>query len=146
MSFLKKPRILIIDDDPDFVSDMTAFLSSEFEVTSAENTILASDSWKKSPPECVLLDLNMPRCFADDSRWEGLSFLNHIRGKSDLYRADGIPVIVVTSSTGKSHISRAHRMGITEVYSKPVDIKRLKTTIWSLLGCRENDLTAPYDA
>lgn len=129
----RKPRILIVDDDPDFVSDMTVFLSPEFEITSAQNAVQANDSWKRLPPECVLLDLEMPKYFANDSRYEGLSFIAHIKSETDDYKTKHIPVIVVTSGAGQAHIALALRLGISDIYNKPINVKHLKTTIWSLI-------------
>ena len=132
-----KPRILIVDDDPDFISDITILLSSEFEIASAQDTVQAGDSWKKSPPECILLDLQMPKYYASDSRSEGLSFIAHLRKQPEGFKIGQVPVIVVTSSAGKAHIARAHQLGISNIYSKPFDIKKLVTTIWSLIESRK---------
>lgn len=129
----RKPRILIVDDDPDFVSDMTVFLSPEFEITSAQNTVQASDSWKRLPPECVLLDLQMPKYFANDSRYEGLSFIAHIKNETADYKNNQIPIIIVTSGAARAHIALALRLGISDIYNKPINVKQLKTTIWSLI-------------
>ena len=132
----QKPRILVVDDDPDFISDMTALLSSEFEVTSAANTVEARDSWKNKPPKCVLLDMNLPHYFADNPMYEGLAFLSHIKSQSSLFNADEIPVIAVTAGVVENYLKSVKQLGIAGIYNKPFDMKKLKTCIWSLIGER----------
>ena len=132
----QKPRILVVDDDPDFVSDMTAFLSSEFDVTSAANTVEARDSWQKMPPRCVLLDMHMPNHFGKHPDSEGLAFLSHVKSQPSAFDSDKVPVIIVTAGLENDGIKFAQQLGISTIYNKPFDIKKLKTSIWSLIGKR----------
>jgi CheY-like chemotaxis protein len=139
----KKPRVLIIDDDDDFVSDMTIMLSSEFEITSAGSTLEARDRWAKYPPKCVLLDLHLPRHFGDDPQTEGLSFIDHISNDPAMRSAVGVPVIAVTSGAGTAPAGKVQELGIAAVYRKPPDLKRLKTAIWHLIASREETFSGP---
>ena len=128
---------MIIDDDDDFVSDMTIMLSSEFEITSAGSTLEARDCWAQHPPKCVLLDLHLPRHFGDDPQTEGLSFIDHISNDPAMRSAVGVPIIAVTSGADTAPVRRVQELGIAAVYQKPPDLKRLKTAIWHLIAGRE---------
>jgi CheY-like chemotaxis protein len=128
-----KPRVLIIDDDDDFMSDLKILLSSEFDIDTASGTQQAWEMLNEHHPDCMLLDLNMPNYFGDNPDDEGFSFLEHIRGRFERRPTANIPVIVLTASKEARSLNRAREFGISDLYHKPPDIKRLKTSIWSLL-------------
>ena len=57
-----KPKILIVDDDPDVIFAMTAFLESEgFEVVSAKSGLEGIQRVQLDKPDLVLLDLMMEK-------------------------------------------------------------------------------------
>jgi len=130
----EKPRVLIIDDDDDFVSDLKVLLSSEFEVNSATGTLQASEILEEFNPDCVLLDLNMPVYFGDNPNNEGLSFLRYIRNEAALRSVSKVPVIILTARQKMDYLAETNEYGIGSLYNKPPDIKRLKTSIWSLIS------------
>ena len=89
----KKARILIVDDDPDFVEATKMVLESvPYEVVVARNGKEGIEVAKKKKPDLVLLDIIMPVR-------DGLA-------ASQLFKADpelsGIPVLMVTSFSTKS--------------------------------------------
>ena len=56
-------RILIVEDDCDLCGILTSILISEnFEATSVENGKKAIEEIKKTGPDLVLLDYNLPDC------------------------------------------------------------------------------------
>jgi CheY-like chemotaxis protein len=132
-SWNEKPKVLIVDDDADFVSDMKIMLSSEFEINSALNTREAQEILKRYRPDCMLLDLNMPIYFGDDPECEGLSFLQHIKNDPVLSASRQIPVIVLSVLSEPNAIRRAKEQGVTKLYGKPPNIKELKASIWDIM-------------
>ncbi len=131
--WLEKPRVLIVDDDTEFISDLKVLLSSEFEILAASGTRRAMEILSERQPDCLLLDLNMPEYFGKDPKDEGLSFLKYLREDADPRMAARLPVIVLTARQGENPIENAGEYGIAGLYRKPPDIKHLKTAIWKLV-------------
>ena len=128
-----KPRLLIVDDDLDFVSDLSIMLSSEFEVISSNNTNDAHSKFITYKPDCILVDLQMPQYFGSNPDREGLSLINHIRTNPDFTTAADIPVIIISAYADSEKTGRIKELGVSTIYSKPPDIKKLKTAIWDLV-------------
>lgn len=81
-------RVLVVEDDPDTRTLLTAFLGAEgFEVRGVENGGEALDALDEFDPDLILLDLLMPRM-------DGLSFLKALRRDS---KHRTTPVVVVTA-------------------------------------------------
>jgi CheY-like chemotaxis protein len=77
-------------------------------------------------PGLILLDLNMPRK-------DGREALREIKDNSDLCR---IPVVILTTSTARTDISRTYELGANSFISKPtqfdalVDVMRVLRQYW----------------
>lgn len=130
----RKPRVLIVDDDDEFMADLKILLSSEFEISTAMGTRRASELLARHRFDCLLLDLHMPGYFGNDPAMEGLSFLGHIRGDTDLNATEQIPVIILTAYAGPDSMAAAERYGISTLYEKPPDVKRLTAAIWNVVA------------
>ena len=141
-AWLDKPRVLIVDDDSDFISDLKILLSSEFEILAATGTQRAMEILSEHQPDCLLLDLNMPEYFGKNPREEGISFLKYLREVADPRIAARIPVIVLTAYQASNQNDYPAEYGISSLYHKPPDIKHLKTAIWKLVeGINNQDLS-----
>jgi len=140
-SWKVKPRVLIVDDDDEFISDLKILLSSEFEVNGATGTRQAKEMLDAYRPDCLLLDLKMPVYFGDNPGLEGLSFLKHIRTKTGFASANQMPVIVLTARSKLDDLAGVKELGVGKLYQKPPDIKRLKTAIWNLVEDVNQDLS-----
>lgn len=97
---MSKKRVLVVDDEPDFVAMMKEILVDEgFDVEIAYNGVEAVNKVKTNPPDLVLLDVMMPEK-------DGYQVCSEL--KKDDETAD-IPVILLTavadhvSSTQYSH-------------------------------------------
>ena len=133
-SWQEKPRVLIIDDDDEFMADMKILLSQEFDVATAMGTQRAHEMLGLHEYDCVLLDLRMPRHFGNNPDLEGLSFLKHLRSDMSMGSMPDIPVIILTAF-GDPVAQRAVReCGVEDLYHKPPDIKRLTAAIWNLVS------------
>jgi DNA-binding response OmpR family regulator len=117
-------KILIVDDEVDFVRILNAHLKAH-----GYNTVMASDAVgaitaaQKERPDLIILDVAMPG-------GDGLTVLRRL-GASD--HTSLIPVIVVT---GLAPTMRAEAIaaGAAEFYVKPVDIDILLACIRKQLG------------
>lgn len=87
MASLGKPKILLVDDDPEFLETYRLFLSRHFEVSTATDGKEAIEALK-GYPEAIVLDLKMPEV----SGYDVLDYMQLWPKTRD------IPVIIVTSS------------------------------------------------
>jgi CheY-like chemotaxis protein len=88
-------RILIVDDDPDFVEISRMILQSNgYEITSASNGDQALQSMRHDPPDLVLLDVMMSTVL------DGLNVSHEMQADSNL---KNIPVIMVSSIISSPH-------------------------------------------
>jgi len=103
-------NVLVVDDSAVVRQVATAVLSRErdFNVTSAADPLIALDKMRKSRPDVILLDLEMPRM-------DGLTFLQK------LMAADPVPVVVCSGLTGEGSETamQALEAGAVAVVTKP---------------------------
>ena len=109
-----KPRLLIVDDEPDLVDSLVMALEDGFEVHTAKNGRIALDRLTGEPFEVVLLDLMMPVISGED-------LLRALDGKPH-------PPIVVLSASRDLHETCA-RFGVTHYLQKPFRLPALLAKI-----------------
>jgi len=123
------PRILVVDDDRDFVDLTSMILTKEgYEVTSAANGHQALQVMKTERPDLVLLDVMMA------TPLEGVSVARKMVGDPAL---KAVPIIMVSSIDSSQHASLLpDDMHIpTDAWiSKPVDPDDLLRTIRRFLA------------
>jgi DNA-binding response OmpR family regulator len=126
----ERGKILIIDDDIDFVDSTRALLKDRYEVITANS---GDEGWSKlnENPDLVILDVLMNR------RGEGFIFCRKMRKDE---RFSGIPVIMLTSmrqQTGFSFLKDDPRderfLPVDEFLEKPVQPSELILKIEKLL-------------
>jgi CheY-like chemotaxis protein len=84
-------RILVVDDDPDFVEITKTILDSNgYQVATAANGEAALQAMRQNPPDLVLLDVMM------SSVLDGLN-VSHAMSEDPLLRK--VPVIMISSIT-----------------------------------------------
>lgn len=87
-----KGRILIVDDDPDFVKTTQMILmSGGYEVVVANDGKQGLEQVKDSAPDLILLDIMM------ESLFEGFSFLGTLRTAPEFDQFKTTPVIMASS-------------------------------------------------
>jgi CheY-like chemotaxis protein len=128
----RKRRILIIDDDEEFLSDLTILLSDYFHVEIACGTQEAMEKMRLSLPDCLLLDVEMRRYFGDDPDIEGYSFLQKLYGQILDNGMVKIPLVLVSSHDGRIPHSADQVYNIRARFSKPPDVNKLRRTITEL--------------
>ncbi len=83
---MKKNKILLIDDDVDFLASTKLFLESHnYEVNTAINTKIGLEVLESFHPDLIILDIIM------DTKLEGYNFLNEL--KSDPSKMK-IPIVM----------------------------------------------------
>ena len=118
---MTKKRILVVDDEKDIVEFLTELLEDHgYQVSSAYDGIEAMELIKKSRPDLILLDLQMP-----EETGTGLyRRLHHTKEYKD------IPVIVVSGLAG-SYVAVSKSVPVIE---KPPDEEEVLREVAKALG------------
>lgn len=125
-----KKKILVVDDDLDFLEQMTAILTGAgYEVNTAEGREAAEETLLKIKPDLVILDLMM------EEKDSGFVLGHQIR---KLY--PGTPMILLTAVTGATGLSFDTRnaeeqswIKVDRVLDKPVRPEQIKAEVRRLL-------------
>ena len=121
-------KVLLADDD----RVLTHLLSSRLRAKGAE-TIVAHDAMQafmsamKSPPDVIVLDVQMPG-------GTGLAALNRLKQSA---KTSQIPVVVLTGSVDLEAAASFKALGATEFLRKPVDPDELYRVLCTLLAPQE---------
>jgi len=111
-------RVLIVEDETDLgivFREFVKTLGHEAEVTgSAEGAL---ERLRRSPPEAIILDLNLPGM-------HGLEFLRRPE-----IREGAVPVVVVSGVASEEQAREALRLGAVEYIGKPVPLEVLGTVL-----------------
>ena len=111
---MAKKKILIIDDEPEFVDIIKMRLEAQgYEVLSANDGQSGLEKAGKERPNLILLDILMPKK-------DGYTFVRELKKDESLRH---IPIIVLT---GKPQMKDLFEMeGITDCIAKPFDSQEL---------------------
>lgn len=103
-------KVLVVDDSATVRQVLAAVLSEKhgFRVTVAADPLIAIEKMKKSVPDVILLDLEMPRM-------DGMTFLRKLMAESPL------PVVICSGLTGPNTDAaiRALEGGAVDIITKP---------------------------
>lgn len=122
-------KILIVDDDPDFVSVVRSILQPEgYEISTASNGDQALKAMKKDKPDLVLLDIMMSYV---------LDGVDVSRKMAEDPHLKGTPVLLVTSLTvtpESAMFPTDEDIPVDGWITKPVNPAQLKERIAALLA------------
>ena len=111
------PRVLIVDDEADFLELASAILEDAgFEVECARAAGEAIARAVRNPPDVILLDILLPGC-------DGLEILESLRGEPE---TRAIPVLACTALGARDSGPLLVRAGFDGLVSKPIDWSQLK--------------------
>lgn len=120
-------RLLIVDDNPQNVELLEAYLASlKCRVSSAADGIEALAAVQREQPDLILLDVMMPRM-------SGFEVCQRL--KSDPATRD-IPILMVTALNEVGDVERGAEAGTDDFLSKPFNKVELLTRVRSLLRLR----------
>lgn len=115
---VSKPRLLIVDDEPDILWSLSLLLEPSYTVTTAEDGYAALRALEETPFAAVLLDLMMPMM-------DGAA----VKREMD---ARGITTPVVIVSAFSDVAERAAQLGVRHWLPKPIDIPKLEALLGSV--------------
>jgi len=129
-----KTKILVIDDDPDFIDAVTLILETAlYKVVSASNPKEGKDKILSEKPNLILLDIMM------DSIFDGFSLCHAIKTSKEYKEFKDIPIIFVsavkekTSSRFQFKGEEQGLVGPDDYIDKPVEPEDLLARIEKLL-------------
>lgn len=105
-----QPRIVYIDDDRNQLALVERFLSGPFEVITAENGEDGLRIISETPPDLVLLDINMPKM-------DGYEVCTRLQATP---KTSFIPVVFLTAMEEEKDRARAFAAGASDFLVKPV--------------------------
>jgi two-component system KDP operon response regulator KdpE len=110
---MKRPRILIVDDDAAIRATLAEQLASrDYEITSAADGGEGFDRFRLDPPDLVLTDLAMPGV-------DGYELIRRIRSVS------AVPILVLSVRGGDAEKVRALDLGADDYVVKPFSMAEL---------------------
>src|SRR5207248_8168225 len=126
-TFLPQSTVLIVDDNPQNVELLLAFLESlPVKLVTAMDGVDALEKVKHHNPDLILLDIMMPRM-------SGFQVCRKL--KNDPATKD-IQILMVTALNELGDIEQASECGTDDFVSKPVNKFELLTRVNSLLRVR----------
>ncbi|MEX1183701.1 MAG: response regulator [Gemmatimonadota bacterium] len=119
-----RPRVTVIEDNPDNRLLVEVLLENTYELTLFENGKAALEGMAEAAPDVVLLDISLPGM-------DGPEVLTRMRQMPELA---AVPVVALTAHAMAGDRERYLEMGFDAYVSKPItDEKRLLSTIEDLL-------------
>jgi CheY-like chemotaxis protein len=110
-----RPRVLIADDDPDMANVVKTTLYNHADCEVVSNGLAAVLVIRESPPDALILDVNMPIL-------GGFQVLETIRKDPVLRR---LPVILLTASDDVADVRRGMELGADDYIVKPFGVNAL---------------------
>jgi DNA-binding response OmpR family regulator len=117
---MERPKILIVDDDPDLRRAMKIRLrANHYDTVQASDGYSAITMAQKERPSLIILDLGLPA-------GDGFSVLKRLQNADTLSR---IPVIVLTGRGPQFNEQQALQAGAAAFFQKPADDRELLDVI-----------------
>ena len=114
-------KILVVDDNPDIVIMLKAYLSGEgFEVSTAPNGQKALFVAREEKPDCVILDMMMPEM-------GGGEFIRIFTAETDT------PILVLTAKVEETDKVLGLELGADDYMTKPFSLRELTARINALI-------------
>ena len=133
MTEVAKPRILVVEDDPDLRRILKLQLESHnYEVREAENGAEGFQAIQTEVPDCVILDLMMPVM-------DGFGFLKRVRSIMDTRE---VPILILTASEDERSRIRGFQYQANAYMSKPYDLEELTAQVEQLMAAAFADQPA----
>jgi putative two-component system response regulator len=134
---MEKPsRILVVEDDVMNSRLLATILTRlEYTVETAFDGVTGLEKAQSSPPDLILLDINLPRM-------DGYEVARRLKQED---RTKIIPIVVISSFAEVENRVKALEAGADDFLSKPIDQVELRARVQSLLKVKLfNDHMANY--
>ena len=144
MENIKKPKILLVDDEEDILKVVSRRLESDgYDVSTALGGEPALRILEKEIPDLIILDIMMPDI-------NGLEVCRRIK---EMKYVSAVPVVFFTVKDSVEDKIQGYKQGVYDYIAKPVDHRELSARINSVLRidqyCKDvslkDDLTGLYN-
>ncbi len=105
-----KPRIAVVEDNPDNRLLVQALLEDEYEILEFETGVDAVNGLRDAAPDLILLDISLPEM-------DGTQVLQWIREQEDLRDT---PVVALTAHAMAGDRERYMAQGFNDYVTKPI--------------------------
>jgi DNA-binding response OmpR family regulator len=121
---VKRPKVLVVDDDPGMREVLESILVTEnVEICSAVDGKDAVQKTLALNPDLILLDIGMPKL-------NGLTFCKAVRAGTQTRK---IPIIIVTSLTARGRLEECMEAGADDFVGKPFQVEDLLIRVRAML-------------
>jgi DNA-binding response OmpR family regulator len=122
---MKKPKVIIVDDDRETREMLTLALELEgFEVSQAANGLRLISAMHVDRPDVILLDVMM-------SWIDGFELCRSVKKNPEF---ENIPVLFVSARTSNEDRKKGLEAGAIDYFTKPLDTERLVGRIREILA------------
>jgi signal transduction histidine kinase len=121
---IRKPRILIVDDEPGIRRFLASELDAEYEVDEADNGRMALDMALRNPPDLILCDMMMPEM-------DGLEVCQRLRANGE---TRDIPVVMLTARIDEKNKLNCLAAGANDFLGKPFSLAELTVRLRNLVA------------
>ncbi len=114
-------KILVVDDNPDILNMLNAYLTGEgFQVVTANNGQKALHVARDERPDCIVLDMMMPEMGGED-------FIRIYTAESDT------PILVLTAKVDETDKVLGLELGADDYVTKPFSPRELSARVRALI-------------
>jgi len=118
---MKKPTLLIVDDDEGIRKQLKWALEEDYTIFLASDKESALEMISTNKPDLVALDLGLSPHMSGETDDEGLEILHRVVKRDPLTK-----IIMITGNENKEYAIKAIQMGAHDYYFKPIDVKELR--------------------
>jgi len=111
-----RPKLLLVDDDPSIVSQLSLAFEDEYEVLRAQDPKTAWGTVQKEHPDLMTLDLALE----GENPESGFSLLDKC-----LAFDPGMKIVLITGNDTRENARRAVERGAFDFFGKPIDLAEL---------------------
>src|SRR5690349_1916230 len=120
---VRKPRLLLVDDDPLINASLAFALAGDYEVAVAGDRAAAVARLREAaPPDIALIDLGLPPVAHLPN--EGFKLIGDL-----LAHVPGVRILVLTGQNEESNARRARALGAGELVPKPCEPQMLRSLL-----------------
>ncbi len=123
---LKKPLVLLVEDNPDLRSYISEILGEDYHVIEAQNGKKALEKAIETTPDLVITDVMMPEM-------DGITFCKELKSNE---KTSHVPVIILTAKAEQVNKYEGLETGADDYMVKPFDAKELRVRVANLISQR----------
>jgi PAS domain S-box-containing protein len=121
-----RPRVLVVEDNPDMTRFVGEVLSAEYDVATAADGEAGLAAALERPPDAIVTDLMMPRMSGDQ-------LVRAVREHPEL---DAVPVLVITARSDDALRVQLLREGAQDYVMKPFVAEEVRARVGNLVAVK----------